>query len=311
MQELVSVSAGNVIEYKPVTTSMMQDFINFIDAAPKTVETYTKAIKQFFRYLSFKGIDRPTREDVIAFREELKEEHAAATVQNYMVAVRLFFSWANSRGLYPNVAENLKGAKISRGYKRDYLTSKQVKKVLSTIDTSTTQGLRDYAICSLMITAGLRDIEVRNLDIADMRTLGDFTVVYLLGKGRDEKAEYVKVVEPVENAIREYIKAAGLTNEKSPMFVSLSNNSKGSRMTTRSISRICKNALVAAGFDSSRLTAHSFRHTAVTLSLLGGKSLQETQQFARHSNINTTQIYAHNLDRAKNDCEETIAKAIF
>ena len=311
MQELVSVSAGNVIEYKPVTTSMMQDFINFIDAAPKTVETYTKAIKQFFRYLSFKGIDRPTREDVIAFREELKEEHAAATVQNYMVAVRLFFSWASSRGLYPNVAENLKGAKISRGYKRDYLTSKQVKKVLSTIDTSTTQGLRDYAICSLMITAGLRDIEVRNLDIADMRTLGDFTVVYLLGKGRDEKAEYVKVVEPVENAIREYIKAAGLTNEKSPMFVSLSNNSKGSRMTTRSISRICKNALVAAGFDSSRLTAHSFRHTAVTLSLLGGKSLQETQQFARHSNINTTQIYAHNLDRAKNDCEETIAKAIF
>lgn len=311
MQELVSVSAGNVTEYKPVTTSMMQDFINFIDAAPKTVETYTKAIKQFFRYLSFKGIDRPTREDVIAFREELKEEHAAATVQNYMVAVRLFFSWANSRGLYPNVAENLKGAKISRGYKRDYLTSKQVKKVLSTIDTSTTQGLRDYAICSLMITAGLRDIEVRNLDIADMRTLGDFTVVYLLGKGRDEKAEYVKVVEPVENAIREYIKAAGLTNEKSPMFVSLSNNSKGSRMTTRSISRICKNALVTAGFDSSRLTAHSFRHTAVTLSLLGGKSLQETQQFARHSNINTTQIYAHNLDRAKNDCEETIAKAIF
>lgn len=311
MQEIATINAGNLIEYQPITTNMMQDFINFIDAAPKTVETYTKAIRQFYRYLSFKGIDRPTREDVIAFREELKTDHAAATVQNYMVAVRLFFSWANSRGLYPNVAENLKGAKISRGYKRDYLTSKQVKKVLSTIDTSTTQGLRDYAICSLMITAGLRDIEVRNLDIADMRTLGDFTVVYLLGKGRDEKAEYVKVVEPVENAIREYIKAAGLTNEKSPMFVSLSNNSKGSRMTTRSISRICKNALVAAGFDSSRLTAHSFRHTAVTLSLLGGKSLQETQQFARHSNINTTQIYAHNLDRAKNDCEETIAKAIF
>jgi integrase len=68
---------------------------------------------------------------------------------------------------------------------------------------------------------------------------------------------------------------------------------------------------VAAGYDSSRLTAHSLRHTAVTLSLLGGKSLQEVQQFARHTNIATTQIYAHNLDRAKNNCEEVVAKAIF
>ena len=50
---------------------------------------------------------------------------------------------------------------------------------------------------------------------------------------------------------------------------------------------------------------------AVTLALLGGQSLQEVQQFARHANITTTQIYAHNLDRAKNQCEETIAKAIF
>lgn len=311
MQEIATINTGSIANSQPITSNMMQDFINFIDAAPNTVDTYTKALRQFFGYLSFKGIDRPTREDIISFREELKIEHAAATVQGYMVAVRLFFSWASSRGLYPNVAENLKGAKITKGYKRDYLTSKQVKKILSTIDTSTTQGLRDYAICALMITAGLRDIEVRNLDIADMRTLGDFTVVYLLGKGREEKAEYVKVVEPVEDAIRAYIKAAGITGGKSPMFISLSNNSKGNRMTTRSISRICKNALLAAGFDSNRLTAHSFRHTAITLSLLGGKSLQETQQFARHSNINTTQIYAHNLDRAKNNCEETIAKAIF
>ena len=312
MQELVTYSTGSsIVESKPITENMLADFIAFIDAAPKTVETYSRALKQFFKYIYQNGIERPTREDVINYREQLKEEHAAATVQNYMVAIRLFFSWTSSRNLYPNIAENLKGAKITKGYKRDYLTSKQVRKILSTIDTSTTQGKRDYAICSLMITAGLRDIEVRNLDIADLRTLGDFTVVYLLGKGRDEKAEYVKVVEPVEDAIRTYLKAAELNEGKGAMFVSLSNHGKGQRMTTRSISRICKNALVAAGFDSSRLTAHSFRHTAITLSLLGGKTLQEAQQFARHSSINTTQIYAHNLDRAKNDCEETIAKAIF
>ena len=42
-----------------------------------------------------------------------------------------------------------------------------------------------------------------------------------------------------------------------------------------------------------------------------GESLQEVQQFARHTNISTTQIYAHNLDRAANKCEAVIADAIF
>ena len=107
------------------------------------------------------------------------------------------------------------------------------------------------------------------------------------------------------------MKARGTVAVTDPLFASTSNNSKGRRMTTRSVSGIVKDRLVAAGYDSSRLTAHSLRHTAVTLSLLGGEDLQRVQQFARHSNLATTMIYAHNLDRAKNKCEATIANAIF
>lgn len=311
MQEIITTANTEILESQNLTMNMMQDFISFIDASPNTVETYTRGVKQLYRYLSLNGIDRPCREDIIAFRENLKKEHKATTVQNYMVAVKLFFKWSASRGLYPNIAENLKGAKISREHKKDYLTSKQIKRVLATIDTDTIQGKRDYAIVALMVTAGLRDTEVVNANIEDLRTVGDFTALYLLGKGRDEKSEYVKIVEQVEDAIRNYLALLPPQDEKNPLFICLSNKNKGGRLTTRSVSRICKNALVTAGYDSSRLTAHSLRHTAVTLSLLGGKSLQEVQQFARHSNISTTQIYAHNLDRAKNNCEETVAKAIF
>lgn len=311
MQEIMTAANTEIMAGQSITSGMMQDFINFIDATPNTVSTYTRGVKQLYAYLAYNGITRPTREDIIAFREELKEEHKATTVQNYMVAIKLFFKWANSRGLYPNIAENLKGAKITREHKKDYLTSKQIKRVLSTISTDTVQGKRDYAIVALMVTAGLRDIEVVNANIEDLRTVGDFTALFLLGKGRDEKAEYVKIVEQVEDAIRDYLKELPEQEQSSPLFIGLSNRSYGSRLTTRSVSRICKNALVAAGYDSSRLTAHSLRHTAVTLSLLGGKSLQEVQQFARHTNIATTQIYAHNLDRAKNNCEEVVAKAIF
>lgn len=313
MQEIISIENMEILESQRLEASMMEDFAGFIDASENTVKTYLRGIRQMFAYLYLKGIDRPTREDIIAFREELKTGHKATTVQNYMIAVKMFFKWSSSRGLYPNIAENLKGAKITREHKKDYLTSKQVKRVLASIDTTTVQGKRDYAIVALMVGTALRDKEVVNANIEDMRTIGDNTVLFVLGKGREEKAEYVKIMGPVEDAIMDYMEQVPPEIRKpgSPLFVSLSNNSLGSRLTERSVSRICKNALKGAGYDSDRLTAHSLRHTAVTLSLIGGMSLQEAQQFARHANMATTQIYAHNLDRAKNKCEETIAKAIF
>lgn len=296
---------------KALTEDVYQRFINYLDASPKTIETYKRAIRQFIKYISSKGINSPTREDVIDFREMLKETCKPATVQGYIIAVRLFFQWTEQEGIYPNIAQHIKGAKITKEHKKDYLTSSQAKALLEAVERDIIQGRRDYAILALMITGGLRDIEVSRANIEDLRTLGDNTVLYLQGKGREERAEYVKVPPEVEKAIRASLADRPNAEIKDPLFISLSNNSKGQRLTTRSISGIVKTRLRNAGYDSDRLTAHSLRHTAVTLALISGNSLQEVQQFARHSNISTTQIYAHNLDRANNKCESAIASAIF
>ena len=306
IRENTALQAGQA-----VTESLYNSFLSYLDASPKTIQTYSRAIRQFMKYLAINGITQPTREDVIAFREELKAEHKPSTIQNYITAVRLFFQWTAQANLYPDVAQHIKGAKLTKEHKKDYLTSSQVKNVLGDMERDTVQGRRDYAIISLMVTGGLRDIEVHRANVEDLRTLGDSTVLYLQGKGREERAEYVKVPAPVERAIRASLADRKDAKGSQPLFISLSNNSKGDRISTRSISGIVKSNLVNAGYDSDRLTAHSLRHTAVTLSLLGGNSLQEVQQFARHSNISTTQIYAHNLERAKNQCENTIANAIF
>ena len=82
-------------------------------------------------------------------------------------------------------------------------------------------------------------------------------------------------------------------------------------MTTRSISRIAKTHLIAAGLESDRLTAHSLRHTAATLALLNNAKPEEVQQMLDHQSLNTTLIYSHALDRMKNDSEKKVAKAIF
>lgn len=309
---LQATQRGEIVQAQGVTYDLYTRFVSYIDAAPATVTTYTKAVRQFMEYLAENGITHPQREDVIAFRDGLKASgRKATTIQAYITAVRLFFQWTEQEGLYANIADRVKGAKITKGHKKDYLTSGQTAAILYSIDRGSLQGLRDYAIFSLCVTGGLRTIEVTRANIEDMGTAGNSAALYIQGKGQAEKSDFVKLARPVERAILDYLQARGERDPKAPLFASTSNNSTGGRLSTRSVSGIIKRCMQQAGYDSERLTAHSLRHTAATLNLLAGGTLQETQQLLRHSSINTTTIYAHNLERAANKSEERIAGAIF
>jgi integrase/recombinase XerC len=182
---------------------------------------------------------------------------------------------------------------------------------LNEIDTATAKGKRDYAMIALLLTTGLRTIEIIRADIADLRTVGDDTVLFVQGKGRDDKSEYVKIAPKVETAIRKYLMTRTDTAPDAPLFTSESNHNQDGRLTTRTIRRLVKDALLNVGLNSDRLTAHSLRHTAATIALLKGAELAEVQQMLRHQNINTTMIYSHALSRAQNNSELTIADAIF
>lgn len=310
MNELLAMEQSPLV-IREISEEVFNSWTSFIDASPRTVETYSKAIKQFFRYLQGKGIKQPQREDIVAYREYLSKDHKPTTVQSYLAAVKLFFQWAEQEKIYPNIAQRVKGAKLDTEHKKDYLTKKQVSKLLKSIDRSTLKGKRDYAMLSLMVTTGLRTVSIINANVEDIRAAGDATALYYKGKGHQEKATYVKLAEPVEEAIRDYLKARGRADGKEPLFTSTAHRNNGGRMTTRSISRVAKESLIDIGLDSDRLTAHSFRHTAATLNLLNGGTVEETQQLLDHKNINTTLIYSHALERAKNNSEKRIAKAIF
>lgn len=301
---------NDIQQNKRVDSDLLKRFLNYIDASPKTIQTYTRGLKQFFKYMYEQSITQPKREDVLAFRNNLKAlGRKPTTIKNYIVAVRLFFQWTNQEGLYPNIADKIKGAKIDQAHKKDYLTTEQIKDVLDHIDTQTVTGARDYAVIVLMVTGGLRTIEVSRANMEDVRNVGDSPALYIQGKGKEEKTDYVKLPLQVFKAIGRYREM--LDEQHQALFVSTSNNNKGKSLTTRTISGIVKTRFRNAGYVSERLTAHSLRHTAGTLNLLNGGTLEETQQLLRHSNINTTMIYLHHLDRANNKSEERIADALF
>ena len=280
-------------------SAIIDRFLLAHDIKPKSKETYRRALRQFFVYLETEGVTRPTRETLIAYKAYLIDKKLSAyTVSAYIIAVRKMFQWTESEHLYANIASQIKGQKKPKGFKKDALSVNQARKLLTDMETETLSGARDYALVNLLVRTGLRTIETARANVEDIRQQGDQAVLYIQGKGRDSKDDLVILTEETLEPIRAYISMRGQgVKDSSPLFISHSDRNYGERLTTRSISRIVKDRLQASGLDDRRLTAHSLRHTAVTFSLIGGASIQEAQTLARHSDINTTLIYAHNLDR--------------
>jgi len=277
----------------------LEDYLYYFfkeqDLKDKTISTYNKVYKQFFKYLSINNITNPTRIDIINYKESLKTK-SPYTISTYITAVRKFFEWTEASGYYTNIAKGIKGAKLPKGFAKDTLTMTQIKDLLSSINLDSEIGKRDYALLNLLIMTGLRTIEVERANIEDIRQVGNKSVLYIQGKGRDGKDDFVILTNMTLKPINDYLKSRIDYTSQSPLFIGASNNGK-SRMCVESISRIIKTRLRSVGIDSNRLTAHSLRHTAITLSLLAGSSLQEACSLARHTNIATTQIYAHNIER--------------
>ena len=277
-----------------------------------TKRTYKTGINQFVSFIG-KENSQPRYDDVLNFIEHLKQEQKApSTIQTYTVAVRLFFKWAENSRLYPNIARDVKGVRVnSKAHRGAYLTSDEAQAVLKNIDTETIAGLRNYAMIGLMLTAGLRTIEVSRAKVNDIATLGNAKVLYIQRKGHQEKDSYIKIASVVYEAIMIYLKERNIKDTNKPLFASLSNNNKGGYITTRTIRGIVKQAYRDAGIANDALSAHSTRHTSATLNLLNGGTLEETQQLLGHANIETTMIYAHHLKRINNNSEERISNAIF
>lgn len=294
----------------PCFSQITRQFLHASEFRPTTARTYQAALSSFFRWLSGIGQPMPAREHIVLWKTFLGKNRSLATLQTYLAAIRLFFKWTEQQGIYPDIAVSIKGIRVGRFPKKDFLTPHQVLALLG----KASQGkaaLRDYSLILLMVTCGLRVSEVAHANVGDLRHIGGKPVLYIYGKGRDGKTESVNVPKKVLSALSHYLASRPSLTPHSPLFASAGRNNPGGRLSTRSISRIIKNLLLSCGINNSQLTAHSLRHTAVTLSLKAGATLQQVQQFARHSLIITTQIYAHNLERLRNPCSNKIARFLF
>ena len=283
-------------------------FLASLDIQESSKQTYARQLKGFLQWLSYKQLTKPSYEDIILYKKELheKKELSSLTTGGYLTAIRRFFQWLEVKQLYPNVAHYIKEPKRKRGFKKDALSIAQAQQLLSSINQTTLSSLRDYALINLMIRTGLRTIEIVRATKQDMSISSGVQVLWVHGKGRDSKDEFVVLTEKSLHPIHTYLQARGPLKEGSALFASCSTKNFGKRLTTRSVSRIVKNRLHGIGINDNRITAHSLRHTAITFSLLAGATPQEARTLARHADLNTTMIYAHNIERIQHAPEYKI-----
>ncbi|HPJ80956.1 MAG TPA: tyrosine-type recombinase/integrase [Thermotogota bacterium] len=294
---------------RPDFTALMEEFLAYQDVAESSKRTYKAKIKQFFLWLG----DNPPesgqveKKDILEYKEQLLSEGKAAnTVTGYLIVVRKFFAWMAAEKGLKDPTTGIKGVKRSNSFRKDALSVDQIKHLLNTIDRSTITGLRDFAMINLMIRTGLRTIELSRANEEDIRQESGEAVLYIQGKGHFEKDAYVKLNASTLKPLMAYLRARGTVKGSDPLFISHSNRAINGRLTTRSIRHVTKQHMGDADIYSSRITTHSLRHSAVTLVLLAGGSIQEAQTLARHKSVDTTMIYAHNIDRIKNAPENKI-----
>ena len=254
------------------------------------------------------------------------------TAAQYLRTVCAFFTWAAQAGLYPNIAAGVHAPKIRNDtHRKEALSPADVLRIERSIEATaaahaaaaaqadkdragrikraTAQGKRLRAIYLLAVNCGLRTVEISRANVKDIETRGGQAYLYIWGKGHAEPDTRKPLAPEVKAAIDEYLQTrTDNPSGSSPLFVSTGNRSGGQRIAPTTISTMLKQALQTAGYDSERITAHSLRHTAGTSVMSLTEDLFITQQYMRHSNPATTEIYLHNQTESR---EARIAQQLY
>lgn len=305
--DVVVAQAQEVATVAPLRIKELVDsFIEAQDVKPSSKLLYRRTLRQYFSWVERKGylLSEISRPQLLAYKDELLSSgHSSLTVGSYITSVRRFYEWTEANKYYPNVAKGIKTPKRKQQFRKQPLLPAQATALLSYYQD---KALRDYAIVNLLLRTGLRTIEVIRASVEDITYKGSQRVLLVQGKGRDERDNFVLLTEKAYQPIAQYLATRGNVVGPDPLFTSTSNNSRGERLTTRTISHIAKEGLKAIGLDERSFTAHSLRHTTAVNILRAGGSLETAQFTLRHSNPATTQIYTATLNeerRLKNSGE--------
>lgn len=301
-----------------ICRSMVQGFLAQVDAeSPRTTSAYRGAISRLFDYLeNTEGVTcgqlgdmvmvKPTPETLRNWKQHMKETLRPRSANLYLTAARLFFNWLQDSGKYHNVMHGIKGLKTPRTHSKENLTEEQAVVVLGNV-----AKLRDKAMMMLMFTTGIRCVSVSRANVGDFRNQGNQTIIRVWDKGHVAPDRISPVPARTAALVNQYLATrGGKLADDAPLFVTEGNRSSNQRLTPKAIGRIATDAIRAAGISTSRITAHSLRHTTATIGWEKTRDSMMLQTQMGHASFTTTQNYIRPADEASNLIPQLVEDAI-
>lgn len=168
-----------------------------------------------------------------------------------------------------------------------YLDENSVELIIKLCDKKTNHGVRDRAILLLLYRLALRAGDIINMNIDDLDWIN--ATVRVKGKGRKEIL--LPLPQDVGDAIIDYLKVRPKVSI-SKIFL-CANAPYRAIAKSASISDIVRTALSRAGIDNiSTKGSNLLRHTAATIMLRNGATLETISAVLRHQSTDMSAYYA-------------------
>lgn len=236
---------------------------------------------------------------------------SAVTHNKRLSIVSSFYRYAIKHTLLdpPNPIDLVKRRKRAPYARARALDVVEVRARLAAIDRASVAGLRDYALLSVGLATGRRLRELAGLRWAHVHLLSDGRVklTWVHTKGNDGPL-YDTLPAPLSRALLGYLHryyGAGLGDlpPEAPIWVSLSNNSRGKPLSISAIADVCEKRI-----GTSKV--HQLRHTFARMLEDAGAKISEIQQRLGHKSAATTSVYLQALRADENPYAEELVKVL-
>ncbi|MDA3808569.1 MAG: site-specific integrase [Thiomicrorhabdus sp.] len=279
--------------YQLVLDAYLDWMRDYQHAAVGTIEIRSHSISQFLEWLGPKAspheLSKLTPETVERFFLLYAQKMGRAARRSMQSALRTFFRFCLYQGYVQRPLD--RAVPTLRTYKLTTvprgLTDEQTQKILLCIDRNNNAGRRDYAICQMLYTYGVRGGQVRALRLEDIDWVKD---QILFKASKYGKNSLLPLTAAVGESVLDYLQNARPCCAYPEVF-----------LTTRApyhplpcsstLSSIVARHINTAGIDVHSKGAHAFRHGFATRMLQKGHSLKEVADVLGHRHLGTTFIY--------------------
>ena len=273
----------------------IQNFIQYLHQEKQTSEntevSYERDLKKMSLYLTAHGVDRVdavTPEILNSYVIELEQSGLKpATVSRSIASMKAFFHFEElEQKITVDPAMELKAPKVEKKAP-SILTTEETDRLLSQPKETSAKGLRDKAMLELLYATGIRVSELISLKLTDVNfDTGYITCV-------DSHKERVIPMTPVaKDTLVRYINDGRSQLVKDENSVWLFTNCSGEAMSRQGFWKLIKSYGKRAGIEAE-ITPHMLRHSFAAHLVCSGADLKSVQEILGHSDISTTQVYAH------------------